>query len=132
MARLKNRSRPRTSLDPSGPDHAFGLVQALKKLTILGAEQFRFRFVLVAKVKQKLTASNSCGKIGALSVDGLRVRLRGFRKSHHFIPASPDPDAGWTIRELQSAATRARVGVPRAYQPSGVDLTFAARVVASS
>jgi hypothetical protein len=32
--------------------------------------------------------------------------LRGFRKSHHFIPASPDPDAGWTIRELQSAATQ--------------------------
>jgi hypothetical protein len=25
----------------------------------------------------------------ALPVDGLRVRLRGFRKSHHLIPAGP-------------------------------------------
>jgi hypothetical protein len=51
--------------------------------------------------RQKLTASKSCGKIGALSVDGLRVRLRGFRKSHHFIRASPDPDSRRTMRELQ-------------------------------
>jgi len=26
---------------------------------------------------------------GALLVDGLRVRLRGFRKSHQLIPAGP-------------------------------------------
>jgi hypothetical protein len=40
-----------------------------------------------------------------LAVDGLGVRLRGFRKSHHFIPAGPDTikDA---IREMQSAAMR--------------------------
>jgi hypothetical protein len=67
---------------------------------------------------QKLTGSKSCGKIEALPVDGLTVPLRGFRKSHHFIHASPDPDAGWTIGKLRSPAAReifARVGVPREY-----------------
>jgi len=29
----------------------------------------------------------------ALSVDGFAAPLRRFRKSHHFVPASPDPDA---------------------------------------
>jgi hypothetical protein len=42
-------------------------------------------------------------------VDGLAVPLRGFRKSHHFVPAGPDPNARWTIGELQSAATRKRM-----------------------
>jgi len=37
----------------------------------------------------------------ALLVDGLRVRLRGFRKSHHLIPAGPAKQAG-----LQPAAAR--------------------------
>ena len=51
----------------------------------------------------------------ALPVDGLVVRLRRFRKSHHFVPAGPDPDSGRTIGELQSAATRqVRAGTLRA------------------
>jgi hypothetical protein len=29
--------------------------------------------------------------MGRLSVDGLEVQLRGFRKSHHFIPAGARP-----------------------------------------
>jgi len=42
----------------------------------------------------------------ALPVDGLLVRLRGFRKSHHLIPAGLDPNKLWAIRGLQFAATR--------------------------
>jgi hypothetical protein len=51
----------------------------------------------------------------ALSVDGLAVPLRGFRKSHQLIPAGLDPNKLWAIRGLQLAA---RVGLLRAYQPS--------------
>jgi hypothetical protein len=47
--------------------------------------RIRFRFVL------KLTTMTaiSCGQRAAFVVDGLFVRLRGFRKSHQLIPASP-------------------------------------------
>src|SRR6266404_4299907 len=64
--------------------------------------RIRFRFVLMAIVnaREELWTSR------ALSVDGLAVPLRGFRKSHHLIPASLDPDTLWAIRGLQLAATR--------------------------
>jgi hypothetical protein len=42
----------------------------------------------------------------ALPVDGLPVPLRGFRKSHHFVPASSDTGTRRTIRELHSATAR--------------------------
>jgi hypothetical protein len=47
--------------------------------------RIRFRFVplLTIMTREELWTS------GALFVDGLRVRLRGFRKSHHLIPAGP-------------------------------------------
>jgi hypothetical protein len=49
----------------------------------------------------------------ALLVDGLRVRLRGFRKSHHLIPAGP----GVTQRDCsrQRRVRQARIGLRRAY-----------------
>jgi hypothetical protein len=61
----------------------------------------------------------------ALPVDGLVVRLRRFRKSHHLIPASLDPDKCRAVGELRSAAMRhtKRVGLLRAYQPSYLDLS---------
>lgn len=49
------------------------------------APRIRFRFVLMATVNTREELWTS----GALPVDGLRVRLRGFRKSHHLIPAGP-------------------------------------------
>jgi hypothetical protein len=80
-----------------------------------GPARIRFRFVLVAKVNAQRRAVDE----RALPVDGLAVPLRGFRKSHHLIPAGRDPKL-WAIRELQWAASvrQARVGVLRAYQPS--------------
>ena len=45
--------------------------------------RIRFRFVLIAKVN----ARDELWKISGLPVDVLRVRLRGFRKSHHLIRA---------------------------------------------
>jgi hypothetical protein len=50
----------------------------------------------------------------ALAVDGLRVRLRRFRKSHQFILAGHDPR--WAISGLRSAAARrmARANLLRA------------------
>jgi len=47
--------------------------------------RIRFRFVLLLTImtREELWTSR------ALLVDGLRVRLRGFRKSHHLIPADP-------------------------------------------
>jgi hypothetical protein len=49
----------------------------------------------------------------ALVVDGLRGRLRRFRKSHHLSPASPGTNQN-TNRGLHSAASRAPA--PCAYQ----------------
>jgi len=56
----------------------------------------------------------------ALSVDGLAVPLRGFRKSHHLIPAGLDPNKLWAIKRLQLArhVMSARLDLLRAYQPS--------------
>src|SRR5712664_1807720 len=75
------------------------------------ATRIRFRFVLMAIVN----ASEELWTSRALPVDGLRVRLRGFRKSHHLIPAGPGPsgDCSWQRRVMS-----ARVGLLRAYQPS--------------
>jgi hypothetical protein len=42
----------------------------------------------------------------ALPVDGLPMTLRGFRKSHHFVPASSDIGGRRTIGELQTATAR--------------------------
>ena len=56
--------------------------------------RFRFVLILIIMTREELWTSR------ALPVDGLRVRLRGFRKSHHLIPAGPGP------RGLQFAATR--------------------------
>jgi len=39
---------------------------------------------------QKLTLSEELWTSAALPVDGLVVPLRGFRKSHQLIPATPD------------------------------------------
>jgi hypothetical protein len=47
--------------------------------------RIRFRFVLMLTIMTREELWTS----GALLVDGLRVRLRGFRKSHHLIPAGP-------------------------------------------
>src|SRR5260370_28461150 len=47
--------------------------------------RIRFRFVLVLTIMTREELWTSV----ALLVDGLRVRLRGFRKSHHLIPAGP-------------------------------------------
>jgi hypothetical protein len=41
----------------------------------------------------KVNAHEELWTISALAVDGLTVPLRRFRKSHHFVPASPDPGA---------------------------------------
>src|ERR1700756_1906344 len=43
--------------------------------------RIRFRFVLLL--------TNALWTAAGLFVDGLRVRLRRFRKSHHLIPAGP-------------------------------------------
>jgi hypothetical protein len=48
------------------------------------ARRNRFRFVLIVKVN----ARDQLWTSAALPVDGLGVQLRGFRKSHHLIPAS--------------------------------------------
>jgi hypothetical protein len=49
--------------------------------------RIRFRFVLLlTDVKSDLLWT-----AGRLSVDGFGGRLRGFRKSHHFVPAGPTP-----------------------------------------
>src|SRR5438876_8829985 len=45
--------------------------------------RFWFVLILIIMTREELWTS------GALLVDGLRVRLRGFRKSHHLIPAGP-------------------------------------------
>jgi len=47
----------------------------------------------------------------ALPVDGLVVRLRRFRKSHHLIPASPGRSGDCS---RQRRVQQARVGLPRA------------------
>jgi hypothetical protein len=53
----------------------------------------------------KVNGDEELWTIYALPVDGLSPPLRGFRKSHHFVPASPDPDAS-EHRGLQFAAAR--------------------------
>jgi hypothetical protein len=58
-------------------------------------------------------AAISCGRAvydAALSVDGLVVRLRRFRKSHHLIGAGSGP-RGIAVGSVMSA----RVGLLRAY-----------------
>ena len=59
--------------------------------------RIRFRFVPVVNHY----GSDELWTSAALSVDGLGVRLRGFRKSHHLIRAGPDPFGGFA-----GAATR--------------------------
>src|SRR5579872_3822348 len=75
--------------------------------------RIRFRFVLLPKVN----ADEELWTVCALSVDGLGVPLRRFRKSHHFVPASSDRDAR-KHRGEQPAASRMppRVGISRAYR----------------
>jgi hypothetical protein len=72
-------------------------------------ERIRFRFVLILTIMTREELWTS----GALLVDGLRVRLRGFRKSHHLIPAGP----GVTQRDCsrQRRVRQARIGLRRAY-----------------
>jgi len=48
--------------------------------------RIRFRFVLARSVNRR----DQLWTAAALPVDGLRVPLRGFRKSHHLILAGPD------------------------------------------
>jgi hypothetical protein len=48
-----------------------------------------------------------------LAVDGLTVPLRGFRKSHHFVLASPDPHAQDHKASAAAAAQDARLPVRR-------------------
>src|SRR6266849_4268379 len=62
------------------------------------AKRIRFRFVLMAKVN----ARDQLWTSAALPVDGLGVQLRGFRKSHHLIPASPGRPKDWATQGLQS------------------------------
>ena len=50
--------------------------------------RIRFRFVLKLIIMTEI----SCGQSRAFVVDGLRGRLRRFRKSHHLSPASPRDD----------------------------------------
>src|SRR6478752_3740536 len=72
-------------------------------------QRIRFRFVLllIIMTREELWTSR------ALLVDGLRVRLRRFRKSHHLIPAGP----GATQRECsrQRRVGQARIALRRAY-----------------
>ena len=71
----------------------------------LGCREIQFRFVLIAKVN----ATEELWTSRALPVDGLRGRLRQFRKSHHLIRAGCGNPVG-----LQLAAThQMRVGLPR-------------------
>jgi hypothetical protein len=53
--------------------------------------RIRVRFVLV---KQKLTPKDELWTRLALPVDGPGVQLRGFRKSHHLMPAAPGATRG--------------------------------------
>ena len=52
-----------------------------KKVNKFCRDRIRFRFVL--------SLTNVLWTAGPIPVDGLGVRLRGFRKSHHLIPAGP-------------------------------------------
>jgi hypothetical protein len=63
--------------------------------------RIRFRFVLTAKVN----ARDQLWTSAALPVDGFGVQLRGFRKSHHLIPASPGRPKDWATQGLQSLVT---------------------------
>src|SRR5580765_7664239 len=71
-------------------------------------QRIRFRFVLLLTIMAREELWTS----GALLVDGLQVRLRGFRKSHHLIPAGPayrrDCSRRRRVRE-------ARIGLRRGY-----------------
>jgi hypothetical protein len=69
--------------------------------------RIRFRFVPVV---------NHCGSdelwtSAALSVDGLGVRLRGFRKSHHLIRAGPDAFGGLQVQRRVAPIARADLRV---------------------
>src|SRR5258706_8835655 len=70
--------------------------------------RIRFRFVLVLTIMTREELWTSV----ALLVDGLRVRLRGFRKSHHLIPASPAYRRDCSRRRR---VRQARIGLRRAY-----------------
>src|ERR1700739_3521770 len=67
--------------------------------------RIRFRFVLMLMIMARDQLWTGAG----LPVDGLGVRLRGFRKSHHLILAGPGRPQG-----LQSAATRNNAPPPAA------------------
>ena len=67
--------------------------------------RIRFRFVLIAKVNVAEELWTSRG----LPVDGLRGRLRRFRKSHHLMRAGSGNPAGLQL----AAARRTRVGLLR-------------------
>jgi len=58
------------------------------KINDFGEMRIRFRFVLMTKVN----GHEELWTAGGLPVDGLHLPLHGFRKSHHFVPASSDPD----------------------------------------
>jgi hypothetical protein len=63
----------------------------------------------------KVNAHEELWTISGLPVDGVRVPLRRFRKSHHFVPASHDPDALDHRRVQPRREIRAHAGVPWAY-----------------
>jgi hypothetical protein len=71
--------------------------------------RFRFVLLLIIRARDQLWTGR------ALPVDGLPVRLRGFRKSHHLIPTGPGRSGDCS---RQRRVRRARVGLPCAYQPS--------------
>jgi hypothetical protein len=84
------------------PIHATGSAHPARRTRM---PRIRFRFVLIAKVN----AAEELWTSRALPVDGLRGRLRRFRKSHHLIRAGSGNPVG-----LQLAAThQMRVGLPR-------------------
>jgi hypothetical protein len=71
--------------------------------------RFRFVLLLIIRARDQLWTGR------ALPVDGLPVRLRGFRKSHHLIPTGPGRSGDCS---RQRRVRPARVGLPCAYQPS--------------
>src|SRR6266568_4695526 len=67
-----------------------------------------------ASAKLTISARDQLWTSAALAVDGLPVRLRRFRKSHHLIPASPGARSGDCSRQPRIMPTC--VGLLRAYQ----------------
>jgi len=98
---------------------------ASAKLTIEAADPARLERIPCAGLGLRESDSGLFSKLiisardqlwtsAALAVDGLPVRLRRFRKSHHLIPASPGARSGDCSRQPRIMPTC--VGLLRAYQ----------------